>query len=415
MSFTVPVIQSANIVQTQLPAAITVIQNGVNTALAYNTDDLFSATPLASLATNIFEGPISLDPRFLGVHSKVENATLFQGGWNRTHDMGPGGSNGTSTNAFRWAQHNPSNNAFFDCGLGAWLDACRLAKQETVYTIFQTPRWISARSGLGNNPAGGANEGNDAYGEPGGCAEPTDMTKLGAFITWLMTNYGSRIDYLEVWNEPKYIYDGGTSSYFSGTPAKLAEIARTIYLAAKAIKPSIKILGPACTGINNNAGGGGIDNTNQFLVASDNNAGTGKLWIDILSVHTYEHSGTNKLSNLLVAKGYLDTIKAANGISAMPVWSTEFGYITPAFTLYTGPSLARANMLLRFALYNIAIGMTRASLYPFLNTDPFTDPLVVAEWNRYRTLLGGAVIQRINRIGNGDQLACIINGQNYIV
>jgi len=390
VSFSLPVSPAANTVQSQIPAYLAAIQTSTTVLTAYTQDDLFLASPPASLATNIFEGPVTLDQRFLGIHAKAADAYKFGGGWNRSHDMGP-----------RWSQWNPSSGVFDFTSMLAWLQACKAAGQETVVTIFDTPTWASARPG----------EGNSQYGTPGGKAEPANMANLSTAITNLMTVCGLLIDYLEVWNEPQT----AGSTYYTGTAAKLAEMARTINQAAKAVKPSVKIMGVACTGINNNTAGFGIDYSNSFLTASDAAAGTGKLWIDILSVHTYEHSGTNKLSNLTVVKGYIDTLKTNNSITSMPVWSTEFGYITPAFDTYTGPSVSRAQALLRFALYNVAMGMARCSLYPYLNTDVSTEPGIVAEWNRFRNLLGGAVVQRINRLGNGDQLACVINGQNYLI
>jgi len=384
---------AANAKLTDWPTAILATPSGSNYT-CYEVSDYFSSTIPAGLGTVLLEGPVTLDSRFVGIHTQTSAASLFQGGWNRSHDMAP-----------RWAQWNPSSGVFDFTSMLAWLQASKAAGQETVVTVFSTPTWASAR------PA----EANGVYpSDVGGLAEPANMANLSTAITALMNNCGSLIDYLEVWNEPKY--QTGNKSFFSGTPAKLAEIAKTINQAAKAIKPSVKIMGVACTGINNNAAGGGIDYTNQFLQASDGATGTGKDWIDILSVHTYEHSGNNYLPNLPVAKTYLATMMSNNGISSMPIWSTEWGYITPQFDTYTGPSISRANALFRYLMYNIVMGMTRCSLYAYGHPIGWNnDPIMLSAWKTFALILNGATVQRINLIGANGQLACTINNTTYLV
>jgi len=382
-----PMTTPANARSSDYPPFILAQQNGTNFD-CYEQSDLFINAIPAALGTNLLEGPVVLDSNFVGMHVPQASAASYAGCWNRSHDMAP-----------RWSQMNPANGVYRFDGILNWLRTCKSVGSQTVVTLFSTPTWASAR------PA----EVNTVYpSDVGGMAEPANMAYLSTFVTQLMLTCGDYIDYIEVWNEPQT----AGNTYYTGTPAKLAEMARTINLAAKAIKPSVKILGVACTGVNNNTAGFGIDYTDQFLKASDGAAGTGKLWIDAISLHTYEHSGLNKLSNMYVTKGYVTTLKANNGIAAMPVWSTEFGYINPDFSLYTGTEANRAKALLRFFLWNVAIGMQRATLYPlgWSSTDERA-----AYIRSIAAMLNGATVTRINQVGTSDGLACIINGTQYLV
>lgn len=401
MSFSVPSTTPANARQTDYPTNGILGVNAGATNTFYTVDDLFSAGVPAALGATLFTGPVVLSPKFMGVHCLASEVSFGPISTGRTHDQAP-----------QWKSQHTASGIFADAGMAAWLSATKASGADTVVTIFGTPTWASAR------PAEGA----DAYGTAGGKAEPANMADLSNYVTWLMTNYGSQIDYLEVWNEPKYSYTIG-GSYFSGTPSKLAEMARTINLSAKAVKPSVKIMGVGATGVTFTDGfaagvsNSGVDITNYFLSASDNNGGFGRQWIDILSVHTYDHSGTNNIANLTAVKGFLDTIKASNSISAMPVWSSEFGYITPSFVNYTGASVARMASIVRFVLMHVVMGMDRCIFYSYGSSGMGwqKDPACNAEWSRWASIINGSTVTRINRAAPNGQLACVINGVNYLI
>ncbi len=403
MTFTRPITTPANYRSSDYPQSIYEVIDGTNW-LCYTEEDLFSTSIPAALGTNLLSIPTQVDSRFMGLHCPTYIPTDVIVKTARTHDMVAANSNDPSK---KWRDLNPSDGVFVDSGLGAWLLRMKALGAETIYTVIGTPNWASAR------PAEAA----DAYGVVGGMAEPADMTKLGAFITWLMTNYGNYIDYLEVWNEPKYSTTAG--GFFSGTASKLAEMAKTINQAAKAVKPSVQILGVGCTGMFTFDGlaDTGITHTNSFLAASDGASGFGKDWIDILSVHTYANDGTNNLRYVPDTKGFLDTIKASNGISDMRVWSTEYGYVTPTFSTYSGPAEGQLQAVARYALQHVAAGMDRCVLYAHGRTllDWPSTSAGVSEWNRWCSIINGSTISVINRVGDRGHLACVINGTNYLV
>lgn len=396
MTFTRPITTPANFRSWDYPKSIYEEVSGVNWN-CYTTDDIYSASIPAALGTNLLSAPVTLSSKFLGLHCPAGAESGVTIATARSHDMG----------VPKWRDMHTADGVFVDAGMQAWLTAMKSRGADVIYTIFGTPTWASARP----------SETGDPYGVLGAIAEPANMAKLGAFVTWLMTNYGSQIDYLEVWNEPKYTNTG--SSYFSGTASKLAEIAKTINQAAKAVKPSIQIMGVGATGMFTFDGlaDTGVTHTNSFLAASDGASGFGKDWIDILSVHTYAHDGTNSLRYVPDTKGFLDTIKVSNGISSMRVWSTEFGYITPAFSTYAGPVAAQIQALARYALQHVAAGMDRCVLYAYGRTtlDWPAGSAGVSEWNRWCSIINGGTVSVINRVSSRGHLACVINGTNYLV
>lgn len=400
MAYSVVATTPANSRQWDYPTnGILGVSAGANNTF-YTADDLFGASLPAALGSVLFTGSVSVSSKFMGIHCRDSDAGFGTVSTGRSHDQAP-----------QWKAQNPSSGVYVDAGMGAWLTAMKTAGADTIVTIFGTPTWASAR------PA----EGPDAYGTPGGKAEPANMSDLSAYVTWLMTTYGSQIDYLEVWNEPKYSYSK-PGSYFSGTPAKLAEMARTINLAAKAVKPSVKIMGVGATGVTfvdglaAGASNSGVNITDYFLAAGDNNGGFGKQWIDIMSVHTYDHSGTNNLANLDGVKSLIDAIKTSNGVTATRVWSSEYGYITPEFAAYVGPAAARMAAIIRYALMHVVMGMDRCAFYAYSgNMSWQKDSACNAEWSRWASIINGSTITQINRVAPNGQLACVINGVNYLI
>jgi hypothetical protein len=403
MSFTRPITTPINTRSSQWPPFIYAEASGADW-VCYEESDLFSPSLPAALGTNLLNTPTGVHAKFMGLHCPTYTPAGIAINTARSHDMVAGSGAEASK---KWRDMNPSDGVFVDAGLGAWLTRMKSAGADVIYTVLGTPAWASARP----------SETGDPYGNLGAIAEPANMAKLGAFVTWLMTTYGSQIDYLEVWNEPKYTNTG--NSFFSGTASKLAEIAKTINQAAKAVKPSIQILGVGCTGLFTFDGlaDAGITHTNSFLAASDGAGGFGKDWIDILSVHTYANDGTNNLRYVPDSKTHLDVIRTSNGILGKPVWCTEYGYVTPEFGLYRGPTEGQIKAQVRYALQHVAAGMQRCVLYAYARTGMNwpAGEAGVPEWNRWCSIINGSTISVINRIGPRGHLACVINGQNYIV
>jgi hypothetical protein len=164
-----------------------------------------------------------------------------------------------------------------------------------VYTFGLTPQWASARP---NEPA--------ALGD-GTAAEPADLQKLAAFATAVAQRYKGKIRHFEIWNECN---EGG---FFSGTPEKMVEIARTVYDAIKAVDPNNVVLGPNVTTM---AGVGYLD----YLLW----AGVGP-YCDVFSVHNYNLVRRTPEAARFLLYNTRKTLEAY-GLGAKQIWNTEQGW-----------------------------------------------------------------------------------------
>lgn len=83
------------------------------------------------------------------------------------------------------------------------------------------------------------------YGTTGLASNPY-LDKLSRFVTELTTRYIGKIHYIEVWNEPSF-WDGTSgkpgNGFFKGYAYHLVDMALTIRTAAKAVDPTLKIIG----------------------------------------------------------------------------------------------------------------------------------------------------------------------------
>lgn len=390
-----PVLLAAGVLSQQFQRSLYSEVSGANYR-CYTEEDLFSASIPAALGANLINSPVSLHPRFLGIHTRPQDGRNVKCVLARTHNV-----------AARWSQQNPSSGVFVDAGMKAWIDYVKSrGAQDIIWNLFHTPTWASARP----------TETGDQFGTLGALAEPASMASLSAYVAWVLQTYPD-FTHIEFWNEPKY--NNTVSSYFSGTATKLAEMARTVRLVRDSVRPGMPIMGVSATGLAAFDGSAdtGIAHTNSFLAASDGSGGFGKDHIDILSVHTYMHDGTNNIRFVPNMKGYLDTIKASNGIGSMPVWCTEFGYITPFFRNYSGAPEGHLRAVARYALQHAAAGMERCIWYT-THSDDYDWPSNLAgddEWNRWCSVINGGTITLMNRISSRGQLACVINGERLIV
>lgn len=345
----------------------------------YDANDLFAPSINALLGTSLLPSPKTLSKNFAGMHLQESHVGRVNFGIARNHDM-----------LAKWWDINPSRYTFVDAGLGNWFSACKAKGAETVFTLYGTPTWASARP----------TESDELYGRLGSRAEPADMAYLAEVITWIVTTYGDKIDYIEVWNEPAYSAAAG--SFFTGTTAKMAEMYRVASQTVKAINPKIKILGWA----------------DGSLSASDNSTGTGKLWVDGIVWHGYYSDPPGYISEIYTnGKPDYEAARDAAGLPAnFPMYCTEFGHLK--FSSKTGPKQARMNQIFRMFLWMIVVGCERAIWYSYKSAVlgwGTNDAEYDFMWNKIVSTLNGATVSVINRIKGTDQLAATINGINYLV
>lgn len=312
---------------------------------------------IPNLLTVLSTSPVPAPVNFFGMHCRSRADDLMPGitvNSVRSHDM----ENGKS----RWQFIQTTSSTWDWADLDSWVNTHYAAGRDILFTLFGTPAWASARP---------TEEG--AYGPTnlGIQAEPLDMTKWDAFCTAVATRYLGKIKYYEVWNEPNYNNDGtgvtaeGLSSkvfYFSGTFAKLAEMARRANQAIKAVDPTAKIVSPPLTAWVTTAGGTAETYlTGMMAAATGDGSTTMKSWIGIVGVHLY--IAGNDITKL---PGMIDRVKAGMttaGISGKEIWDTESAPIAPDIS---GMSLDAAKLFIaRSMLVQAAKGIARTFYYQY--------------------------------------------------
>ncbi len=184
------------------------------------------------------------------------------------------------------------------------------------------------------------NGGGYGYNNP-----PKDMNELTKFTTWLMTNFGDNIAWIEGQNEANssYLWDGtlkqnqGGGSWWMGSLTQLGEMQKRIYQAAKAVKPTVLIGSPALTGLTPdqpiNRYAKNRSSAYQLLTASDGAGGKLSNWIDFLPFHVYDLGANNKLEpknhrTIHVIVDYVHAVLNEPAINKpyLPIYMNEGGF-----------------------------------------------------------------------------------------
>jgi O-Glycosyl hydrolase family 30 len=223
MTSTVSTVVSGSYIWPQsIPASIGC--NAGNPNYVYYLDsDLYSASIPSSLGTNVNSVDVIVGAKAVGtvqsgVTSPIDRSFDRNINWNNIE---------TSAGVFNWT------------ALDSWVASCTVSGKEMLYTVFGTPSFYTTSTDTSTS-----------YGTGSIAFPDLNSGALGTFITALVTRYknkGTPIPYIEIWNEPKY--SSGNGSYFLGTATQLAQIARIVNQAAKAVDPTVKIMGVGPTGL----------------------------------------------------------------------------------------------------------------------------------------------------------------------
>jgi hypothetical protein len=248
---------------------------------------------------------------------------------------------------------------------------------------------------------------------------PKDMEEVNNFITWLVTNYGNKIEWIEGQNEANssYLWDGtlkqnqGSGSWWMGSLAQLADMQKRIYLAAKAIKPSIHIGSPALTGLTPdqpiNRSLNNQSSTYRLLTASDGSGGKLSDWIDFVPFHVYD-LGTNGEFNQKNKRSILDLLiyikqtlneKAINKPN-IPIYMNEGGfehygnYESPVYNYFNSlTKQQQANEIFKQAAIYAGYGVK--GFYPWVSGfmgDYETTPEIAAVYDKVNKRIAGKTI-----------------------
>jgi hypothetical protein len=232
-----------------------------------------------------------------------------------------------------------------------------------------------------------SNEGSFGYMNPPNASVATGYAEVSLFTTWLMTKYGSIIDFIETQNEANsgYSHNTGLLNYgqvqqgiwWAGTFDQLGDIVRRVSIAAKAVKPAVKIGAPSATGL----ALGQVhyktptsrSNIHMMLSAADGVGGKMVDWVDYLAIHIYGIS-TNRpfnggyLSLVDILRYYrelfmMESINKPN----MDIIMTEGGYDTgSAQDKFKAMSFSwQANEIKKWFILQAGFGLK--GVYPFVD------------------------------------------------
>ena len=399
MPVVVPAVRQGSIVVPQSVPANSVGVRASGELFTFSTsDDFFTPDIAPELGINVFTGTLQVSPKFAGMHYHRSVPTVRHGIARNVDCIGCNWSDvARARGAYEWA------------ALDGFVATAAAAGRDIVYCFVSTPTWASARPGEAGHYVSG------------GDAEPARVDDIGEFAAAVCARYkalGTPITAFEIWNEPKYSRGGGVAAgnYFTGTPAALAAMGRTVYRSVKAIDATTLVLSPAPTGLEyawDLGDGSGTDHLNSFLAAPDGAGGAGRDWVDAAAFHAYSHDGYNNLYAIPLMFANLRRCMANNGLVGKPIWVTETSAITPALASFTVAH--QQAYIARTLLLALGAGAERVVWYAWDDTLGFADqPAVAAEWDRLFALLAGARISLVNSLRN-KQVAAIVNGARLLV
>lgn len=340
--------------------------------------------------TSVRSSSISISPDYFGMHVQLmANAAtaLREISFDtvRSHDSGGVGG-------CRWHTVNPSNGVFAYANPDAFIDTYSAAGKKVMLMLGFTPDWASATTPNTGHYDNGTTA--RATNQP-----PSNTAYWDAYVSAMVTRYLGKIQYLEIWNEVNY------PSYWSGSAAQLAVLTRRASQVAKAIDPTIKIVGPIIQ--EPETGGTGAAYLASFLTASDGATGTGKDWIDICGVHMYP-----PVYNFQVHKNQYDNVLAeltAVGKGSLDIWNTETGVLQ-------GTSIVddvQAKWIKRSLALCAILGVRKYWLYAYDNTVMFMTDKDKEAYREARSVLLSGPISGCNIAPDG-RVAFTANGVNYI-
>ena len=204
-------------------------------------------------------------------------------------------------NGTAWSQIELAKGQFkWDNLEGALENAESKGMTDILYVLGTTPEWAAQE----------VNE-ND-YPQPGAASAPVNLDDWDEWVTAVVTRYGDRIPYYQIWNEANLV------NFYRGTPQEMAEMTKRAYDIIKANAPDALVVSPSpSTRLT-----GAFDRFfPEYLTELQ------KLdWpVDIWAVHTYpDGQGTPATRALLVNK-FKDALTAASAPD-LPIWDTEVNY-----------------------------------------------------------------------------------------
>jgi len=245
-----------------------------------------------------------------------------------------------------WSEVVPARGQWRFVRMDAYVNAATAMGADLLYTLGGTPRWASARP---DEPG--------PYG-PGCAAEPADLAHWEDYVRFVFRRYRGRIAAYEVWNEPNFSEiprDRGAPGFYTGSLAVMLEMTRIARRALNELDPDARLCTPGFVN--------GPDRLEMIL------AGGGARWVQAIDYHLYARDADQLLDQI----AELRAVMRRQGVSALPLWNTEFGNETwdrsealpPGATVTTDTQAAAK--LAQFMVINAAAAVDRCYYYAWDN------------------------------------------------
>jgi hypothetical protein len=231
---------------------------------------------------------------------------------------------------FIWPNIEPSNDQWDFSGYDSLVNDLHAAGMNIVGILLWTPGWALPADAQVQGEAAFRTTGSSqrwhapisSLGVSSPSANPASYPPDGLYLPWndpnnhwgdfvytVVSRYGDRVKYWEIWNEPD------SPGFWNGTSVDYAQLLKVGYQATKAACPDCKVLfGGLHFWANPSFYRWVLNVLNDDPTASENN-----YFFDVMSVHTYSRSWHAYWLPTTVREGMLDFVPEH------PIWLTEVG------------------------------------------------------------------------------------------
>jgi hypothetical protein len=277
-----------------------------------------------------------------------------------------------------WADLEPQPGAWDFTSLDRLVELAGKNGVEVLLPLGMTPTWASAR------PA------DHSYYGPGRSAEAKNIDDWRNYVRTVAGRYKGRVKVYEIWNEPNL------KGFFSGTPARMVELAAAAFAELKKVDPNITVLSPSS--------GAGASHGGPAWLEAYLKAGGGR-YADVISYHFYVLPEPPEKVLPLIAE--IRQILTRYGVEKKPLWNTEMGWSiigakNPPNQGVLDEETAAA-YLARAFLLNRAAGVERLYWYAW---DNYLMGLASADGQTVKKAPAAAYAQMVNWLTGARLLGC---------
>ena len=204
-------------------------------------------------------------------------------------------------NATSWTNIETSKGVFDWTNLDSVVaDANKNGVTDILMVLSGTPTWATNQRNPISLPA------------PNASGVPANMADWDDWVRAVATRYKGKITNYQPWNE------ANLSTFFTGTPAQMADLTKRAYDIIKSIDPSATIVAPS-TGLRLNGA------LKKFYPKFLRELKVRNWPVDVWSAHTYPSSLGTTNDRQELANKWIALLKAAKAPN-LPLWDTENNY-----------------------------------------------------------------------------------------